>query len=133
MPIVGGFEVHRTQMTFDYLDTASGEVTTGQIRPATREVLRSWLERFRGRADVAFAAEGCTGWRFVVEELQRAGIEPHLAERLRPRRGVAPSSGRRPIVPTRDCCGSCSWSVGFRWPGSRRPRCWRCARWGGCT
>ena len=80
MPIVGGFDVHRTQITFDYLDTDSGEVTTGQIRPATREVLRRWLSRFRGRADVAFAVEGCTGWRFVVEELQRAGVKPQLAE-----------------------------------------------------
>jgi hypothetical protein len=24
--------------------------------------------------------EATTGWRFVVEELRRAGIEPHLAE-----------------------------------------------------
>ncbi len=24
--------------------------------------------------------EGCTGWRYVVEELQRAGIEAHLAQ-----------------------------------------------------
>ncbi|MEE9206377.1 MAG: IS110 family transposase, partial [Acidimicrobiia bacterium] len=27
-----------------------------------------------------FATEGCTGWRFVVEELRHAGIEAHLAE-----------------------------------------------------
>src|SRR5205814_6708232 len=26
------------------------------------------------------AVEGCTGWRFVVEELERAGIEASLAE-----------------------------------------------------
>jgi transposase len=29
---------------------------------------------------VTFAVEGCTGWRFVVEELQRAGISALLAE-----------------------------------------------------
>lgn len=29
---------------------------------------------------VAFAVEGCTGWRSVVEELLRAGVESHLAE-----------------------------------------------------
>jgi transposase len=29
---------------------------------------------------VSFAVEGCTGWRYVVEELQRAGIRAHLAE-----------------------------------------------------
>ena len=36
MAIVGGFDVHRAQITFDYLDTETGEVCTGQIRPATR-------------------------------------------------------------------------------------------------
>lgn len=81
MSIVGGFDVHRAQITFDYLDTDTGELSTGQIRPATRATLRRWLgERFAGRADVALAVEGCTGWRFVVEELIRAGVEPHLAE-----------------------------------------------------
>jgi transposase len=81
MRIVGGFDVHRAQITFDYLDTVTGEVSTGQIRPATREVLGGWLaERFAGRRGVAFAVEGCTGWRFVVEELHRVGIEAHLAE-----------------------------------------------------
>ena len=66
-------------ITFAVVQVA-GEVTTGQIRPATRLALRSWLERFDGRADAAFAVEGCTGWRFVVEELRRAGVAPHLAE-----------------------------------------------------
>lgn len=80
MAIIGGFDVHRAQITFDYLDTETGEVATGQIRPATRQVLREWLSRFDGREDVSFAVEGCTGWRFVVEELSRAGVEPHLAE-----------------------------------------------------
>src|SRR5256884_5483478 len=80
MTIVGGFDVHRAQITFDYLDTDSGQVTAGQIRPATRPMLRNWLQRFDGRDDVAFAVEGCTGWRFVVEELVRARVEPHLAE-----------------------------------------------------
>lgn len=80
MAIIGGFDVHRAQITFDYLDMDTGEVTRGEIRPATRSVLRSWLVRFAGRSDVAFAVEGCTGWRFVVEELAAAGITPHLAE-----------------------------------------------------
>src|SRR5438093_7611522 len=80
MAIIGGFDVHRAQITFDYLDTETGEVMTGQIRPATRLVLREWLGRFEAQEDVAFAVEGCTGWRFVVEELLKAGVEPHLAE-----------------------------------------------------
>jgi transposase len=80
MAIVGGFDIHRRQVTFDYLDTVTGQVRRGRISPACRETLRQWLERFGGRQDVTFAVEGCTGWLFVVEELQRAGIAALLAE-----------------------------------------------------
>jgi transposase len=81
MSIVGAFDVHRRQITFDYLDTETGRVLRGRITPACRAVLCRWLaERFAGRTDVAFAVEACTGWRFVVEELERAGIEAWLAE-----------------------------------------------------
>jgi hypothetical protein len=80
MAIVGGFDIHRRQVTFDYLDTVTGQVRRGRISPACRETLRHWLERFAGRDDVTFAGEGCTGWQFVVEELQRAGITALLAE-----------------------------------------------------
>jgi hypothetical protein len=58
----------------------TGQVCRGRIDPACRATLRSWLERFAGRDDVTFAVEGCTGWRFVVAELERAGITPLLAE-----------------------------------------------------
>ena len=80
MAIVGGLDLHRGQLTFDYLDQDSGAVTTGRIVPADRDHLRAWLERFAGAQQVAFALEGCTGWRYVVEELGRAGIAAHLAE-----------------------------------------------------
>ena len=80
MPIVGGLDIHRKQLTFGYLDTSTGEVKRGQIAPADRVHLRSWLARFAGRGDVAFALEGCTGWRYVAEELAAAGITAHVAE-----------------------------------------------------
>src|SRR6516165_5111094 len=80
MPIVGGLDIHRKQITFDYLDTVTGEVRRGQISPGDREHLRAWLARFGGRDDVEFAAEGCTGWRYVSEELAAAGVTAHLAE-----------------------------------------------------
>jgi len=80
MPIVGGLDIHRKQITFDYLDTATGEVKRGQIAPADREHLRAWLARFAGRGDAAFALEGCTGWRYLAEELAAAGLEAHLGE-----------------------------------------------------
>src|SRR5580692_9134173 len=80
MPIVGGLDIHRKQITFDYLDTETGQVQRGQISPADREHLRAWLARFADCEDVAFAVEGCTGWRYVVEELAAAGVAAHLAE-----------------------------------------------------
>ena len=73
MPIVGGLDIHRKQITFDYLDTMTGEVRRGQIAPADREHVRAWLARFAGRGEAAFAVEGCAGWRYVAEELAAAG------------------------------------------------------------
>ncbi len=80
MRIVGGLDVHRRQITFDYLDARTGHQRRGRIAPADRMLLRRWLQTNLDGAPAAFAVEACTGWRFVVEELRRAGIEPHLAE-----------------------------------------------------
>jgi transposase len=80
MSIVGGLDIHRKQLTFDYLDTVTGQVARGQVTPADREHLRAWLARFAGRGDVAFAFEGCTGWRYVAAELAMARAGVHLAE-----------------------------------------------------
>ena len=80
MPIAGGLDIHRKQLTFDYPGTVTGEVKRGQIAPADRVHLRAWLVRFAGRGDVAFAMEGCTGWRYVAEELAAAGIAAHVGE-----------------------------------------------------
>ncbi len=80
MSIVGGLDIHRKQLTFDYVDRATGELKRGQISPADRRHLAVWLRRFDGVADVEFAAEGCTGWRYVIEELRRAGVKAQLAE-----------------------------------------------------
>ena len=33
MPIVGGLDIHRKQLTFDYLDTVTGEVKPWPDRP----------------------------------------------------------------------------------------------------
>jgi transposase len=79
MSIIGGLDVHRAQITFDWIDRDSGETRRGRIAPATRAALRGWLGELPGDQG-AFAVEGCTGWRFVVEELQAAGLVAHLAE-----------------------------------------------------
>jgi hypothetical protein len=41
MSIVGGLDIHRRQLTFDYLGTVTGEVRRGQIVPADRQHLRA--------------------------------------------------------------------------------------------
>ena len=89
MSIVGGFDIHRRQITFDYLDTDTGELGRGKIAPADRAHLRCWLSRFEGRDDAAFALEGCTGWRFVVEG--STGRDPSSRGRTgRHRQGAGP-------------------------------------------
>jgi transposase len=84
MSTVRGLDLHRQQITFDALDTVSGEAWRGRVWQPSRERVRRWL---RGdvarRADgqpVAMAVEGCTGWRYVVEEITAAGFEAHVAE-----------------------------------------------------
>jgi transposase len=79
MQIVGALDVHRRQITFKTLRLGTGEVRRGRLSPATRESLREWLERFAG-CDARFVLEGTTGWRFVVEEIERAGHRAHLAD-----------------------------------------------------
>lgn len=78
MAIVAGFDVHRAQITFDALDTDSGEVKRGRIR-STPDAVRAWVGRFAGR-EVDVAVEGCTGWLFVSRALADAGAAAHLAE-----------------------------------------------------
>lgn len=79
MTMVGGFDVHRQQITFDFVD-GDGLVHWGQIRPATRKTLRDWLAERCPDGDGEFALEGCTGWRYVCEELAAAGLGMHLGD-----------------------------------------------------
>src|SRR5260370_3216332 len=83
MPIVGGLDIHRKQLTFDYLDTVTGEVQRGQVSPADRAHLRACLRRFAGRGDVAFALEGRTGWPYVAEGRAAAAVAAHVPEPAR--------------------------------------------------
>ncbi len=78
MAIVAGFDVHRTQITFDALNTETGELHRGRIR-ATPEAVVEWVGRFPGE-QTHVAVEACTGWLFVCEALAAAGAVPHLAE-----------------------------------------------------
>src|ERR1700722_9187245 len=79
MTIVMGLDQHRAQITAEWLDTETGEITRSRITPAHRQGVRSFCERFRGQ-DLEVALEATTGWRFVADELQRVGAPVHLAE-----------------------------------------------------
>ena len=78
MTIVMGLDQHRAQITADWIDTDTGEVSRSRISPAHRAGVRRFCERFRGQ-ELEVALEATTGWRFVVEELRRMGAAVHLA------------------------------------------------------
>ena len=79
MSIVMGLDQHRAQITAEWLDTETGEVSRARVTPADRAGVRRFLARFAGQR-LEVALEATTGWRFVVEELLAVGAEPHLAE-----------------------------------------------------
>jgi transposase len=79
MTIVMGFDQHRAQITAEWIDTETGELSRSRVAPADRQSVRRFLSRFRGR-ELEVALEATTGWRFVVEELRRVGARVHLAE-----------------------------------------------------
>jgi transposase len=80
MSIVGGLDIHRRQVTFDLADTVTGECWRGQVRPADREHVRAWLAGLAGRDGVHLGMEGCTGWRYVAEEVAAAGFTAHVGD-----------------------------------------------------
>ena len=79
MTIVMGLDQHRAQITAEWIDTETGEVSRQRVAPAHRAGVRRFAERFRGR-ELEVALEATTGWRFVVEEFGAVGARVHLAE-----------------------------------------------------
>src|ERR687886_1157176 len=74
-----GLDQHRAQITAEWIDTASGEVSRARVAPAHRAGVQRFAARFGGQ-DLEVALEATTGWRFVVEEFQAIGARTHLAE-----------------------------------------------------
>src|SRR5919108_5302445 len=79
LPIVMGLDQHRAQITAEWIDLSTGEISRGRVAPADRAAVRRFLRRFAGQ-ELEVALEATTGWRFVVEELERVGAGVHLAE-----------------------------------------------------
>ena len=74
MTLVMGMDQHRAQISAEWIDTITGEMSRARVAPADRAGVRRFLTRFAG-ADLEVALEATTGWRFVVEELERVGAE----------------------------------------------------------
>jgi hypothetical protein len=117
MAIVAGFDVHRRQITFDELDSETGEVTRGRI-DATPAAVRGWVKRFK-RRDVRVAVEACTGWLFVCDALVAAGATAHLAEPVETRALRGHKRRAKTIARTPGGCVSCSPMGACRSLGSR--------------
>lgn len=82
--LCGGLDLHRSQITFDLADLVTGQVWRGRLLSPDRSRVRRWLREdvaaMAGGEPVRLALEGCTGWRFVAEEIGRAGFEASVAE-----------------------------------------------------
>src|SRR3954467_2883678 len=74
-----GLDQHRAQITADWLNTETGEVSRARVTPAHRDGVRQFLGRFAGQR-LEVALEATPGWLFVVEELRAVGADVHLAE-----------------------------------------------------
>jgi transposase len=79
MSLVMGIDQHRAQISAEWIDTITAEVSRARITPADRAGVREFLGPFRGEG-LEVALEATTGWRFVVEELRRVDAVVHLAE-----------------------------------------------------
>ena len=79
MTIVMGLDQHRAQITAEWIDTETGEITRSRITPAHRDGVRQFCEKFRGQ-QLEVGLEATTGWRFVADELAQVGAVVHLAE-----------------------------------------------------
>jgi transposase len=77
--IVMGLDQHRAQISAEWIQTITGEISRARVMPADRVGVRKFLAQFT-RDGLEVALEATTGWRFVVEELERVGAEVHLAE-----------------------------------------------------
>ena len=138
MSMVCGLDLHRQQITFDALETESGEVWRGRVWQPDRERFRRWLSsrrrsvaptgsrwRWRWRA----APAGATWSRRSSPPGSRRTWPSRPTRRRRGAASVAP----RPTAPTPGCCASCCSRASCPSRGSRRRWCWSGANGCGST
>jgi hypothetical protein len=79
LSIVMGLDQHRAQITAEWLDTDTGELSRRRVSPADRAGVRAFAACF-AEQDLDVALEATTGWRFAAQELAAVGARVHLAE-----------------------------------------------------
>ena len=125
MPIVGGLDIHRKQLTFDYLDTVTGEVRRGHRWTANRSarrcsrVVRSAIQR-QASAAHDLAAKVLTGG-FRVLRLSRVLGWADLMVAI----GFA-GAGVFLLSTSATQTGWC-WALSCRWRSARSRGCDACA------
>ena len=125
MSMVCGLDLHRQQITFDAMETESGEVWRGRVWQPDRERFRRWL-----RHDVARTRQRAAGGdgggglhRLALRgrgDRRRPGSRRTSPSRPTRRRRGAASIAPRPIGPTPGCCASCCSVASCPSRGSRR-------------
>lgn len=112
MTIVMGLDQHRAQITAEWLDTSTGELSRSGSRPA--------IASGCGDSSSAFAASGSKPpWRRrrVGASWSRSWVEwaPRRAwpSRRKPPPGAAPRSAPSQTAPTLATCVSCCWPAGW--------------------
>jgi hypothetical protein len=130
--IIGRLDVHRAQITYDWIDTDTGQTRQGQLAPASREHLRGWLERFAGQ-QAAFAWRAVPAGGMSLRNSGWPGSPRTWPSRPTPARCGATNATPRPTGLTLATSATCSWGVGCPSRGSRRRTCSRLAPRSGCT
>jgi len=137
MTIVGGFDVHRQQITFDYVDN-DGLVRWGQIRPGDGgKTLRAWPGASSALMAMASSRwRAALGWRYVNRRAGRRGRGGRILGDPAENRGVGGvrrSAPRPTRTDARLAAATLVWGrAGFprkSWIPARR-MCWRFATLG---
>jgi hypothetical protein len=62
MTLVMGIDRHRAQISEEWIETITGEISRARVASADRAGVRRFLTRFRGQG-LEVALEATTGWR----------------------------------------------------------------------
>ena len=128
MPIVGGLDIHRKQITFDYLDTGPGRCSAARSpRPTGSTCGPGWRGSPAARTSRS-RSRGAPGGGMSPRSWPRPASRRIWPSRPTPRSPAAASGTPRPTRPTAGTCGCCWPRAGCRSAGSRPAASWNAGR-----